>query len=28
VDELMSRLTSIATRLNAIEQQLRPSPPA
>ena len=28
VDELMSRLTSIATRLNAIEQRLRPSPPA
>jgi hypothetical protein len=28
VDELMGRLTSIATRLNAIEQRLRPSPPA
>ena len=28
VDELMSRLTSISTRLNAIEQRLRPSPPA
>jgi len=27
-DELMGRLTSIATRLNAIEQRLRPSPPA
>jgi ATP-dependent Clp protease ATP-binding subunit ClpC len=27
-DELMSRLTSIATRLTAIEQRLRPSPPA
>ena len=26
-DELMGRLTSIATRLNAIEQRLRPSPP-
>ena len=28
VDELMGRLTSIARRLNAIEQRLRPSPPA
>ena len=28
VDELMGRLTSIATRLNAIEQRLRQSPPA
>ena len=28
VDELMGRLTSIATRLNTIEQRLRPSPPA
>jgi ATP-dependent Clp protease ATP-binding subunit ClpC len=28
VHELMSRLTSISTRLNAIEQRLRPSPPA
>jgi ATP-dependent Clp protease ATP-binding subunit ClpC len=27
-DELMGRLTSIATRLNAIEQRLRQSPPA
>ena len=27
-DELMGRLTSIAMRLNAIEQRLRPSPPA
>jgi len=28
VDELMGRLTSMSTRLNAIEQRLRPSPPA
>ena len=28
VDELMGRLTSIATRLTAIEQRLRQSPPA
>jgi hypothetical protein len=27
-DELIGRLTSIATRLNAIEQRLRQSPPA
>jgi ATP-dependent Clp protease ATP-binding subunit ClpA len=28
VDDLMGRLTSIATRLTAIEQRLRQSPPA